>query len=468
MKNKTDFAYQAVYRYLVRLIDEVQTDATTKMPSLRQLARRLRVSISTVQSAYSLLEKEGRVCSMPKSGYYALPSGSGEENPEPLFDNGNLLEVYYRHVRRPGGWELGNDEPTLLQSMESPLLAMERELLRYYPRPLSSGFQPFGDLELRTALAARYTRDAQRCWHPENVYIGPDMPGMLSAVVDVLRLRGATVLVESPCSWTLLRLLQSFDIRVIEMPLDETGAINAAALDQVLLTENIGLAVLPSRLNPVQCSTLPAANLHAVAQLLNRYRVWVLENDSHGELVFDPQQDRLRDLVDPQRLLIVGSFDKLLGPEAPYGYLLCKHFDVQWQQYFLLRAFELPPIRQKAVARLCSSGRLDAHLVELRELLAQRMQMMVQLLDRHLGQLLRYELPEGGCGIWVQSVHRVDMRQVFESLLQQRIIVTPGELFSLQGLHRQSLRIGYAIDWTQNISRLLTALAEALKQARLP
>ncbi|GFM88554.1 GntR family transcriptional regulator [Pseudomonas cichorii] len=466
MKNKTDFAYQAVYRYLVRLIDEVQTDSTTRMPSLRQLSRRLRVSISTVQSAYSLLEKEGRVCSMPKSGYYALPSASSDETPEPVFENGNLLEAFYRHIRRPGVWVLGNDEPTLLQSMESPLLAMERELLRYYPRPLSSGFQPFGDIELRTALAARYTQDAQRCWHPENVYIGPDMPGMLAAVVEVLNLRGATVLVESPCTWTLLRLLQSFDIRVIEVPLDEAGAINLAVLDQVLLTENIGLALLPSLLNPVQCSTLPAANLQAVAQLLNRYRVWVLENDSHGELVFVPKQARLRDLIDPQRLLILGSFDKVLGPEAPYGYLLCKHFDVQWQQYFLLRAFELPPIRQKAVARLCSSGRLDAHLVELRELLAQRMQMMVQLLDRDLGQLLRYELPEGGCGIWVQSVYRVDMRQVFESLLQQRIIVTPGELFSLQGLHRQHLRIGYAIDWTQNIARLLSALAEALKQAR--
>ncbi|GFM64023.1 GntR family transcriptional regulator [Pseudomonas cichorii] len=466
MKNKTDFAYQAVYRYLVRLIDEVQTDSTTRMPSLRQLSRRLRVSISTVQSAYSLLEKEGRVCSMPKSGYYALPGGVGDETPDPVFENDNLLETFYRHVRRPGGWVLGNDEPTLLQSMESPLLAMERELLRYYPRPLSAVFQPFGDIELRTALAARHTRDAQHCWHPENVYIGPDMSGMLTAAIDVLNLRGGTVLVASPCTWTLLRLLQSFDIRVIEIPLDETGGINLAALDQVLLTENIGLAFLPSLLNPVQCSLLPLANLQAVAQLLNRYRVWVLENDSHGELVFAPEPTRLRDLIDPQRLLILGSFDKTLGPEAPYGYLLCKHFEVQWQQYFLLRAFELPPIRQKAIARLCSSGRLDAHLVELRGLLVERMKMMVQLLDRHLGQLLRYELPEGGCGIWVQSVHPVDMRQVFESLVQQRIIVTPGELFSLQGLHRQHLRIGYAIDWTQNIPRLLTALAEALKQAR--
>jgi DNA-binding transcriptional regulator YhcF (GntR family) len=51
MNNKMDFAYQAVYRYLLRLINEQPGDSTTRLPSLRQLAKRLRVSISTVQSA---------------------------------------------------------------------------------------------------------------------------------------------------------------------------------------------------------------------------------------------------------------------------------------------------------------------------------------------------------------------------------------------------------------------------------
>ena len=49
--NKTDFAYQAVYRYLLRLINEIQGSVAVRLPSLRLLARRLRVSISTVQNA---------------------------------------------------------------------------------------------------------------------------------------------------------------------------------------------------------------------------------------------------------------------------------------------------------------------------------------------------------------------------------------------------------------------------------
>lgn len=46
-----DFVYQAVYRYLTTLIDDAGGGAAVRMPSLRQLADRLNVSISTVQYA---------------------------------------------------------------------------------------------------------------------------------------------------------------------------------------------------------------------------------------------------------------------------------------------------------------------------------------------------------------------------------------------------------------------------------
>ncbi len=99
MKNcrETDFAYQAVYRYLTTLINELEVDARVRLPSLRQLAERLNVSISTIQYAYSLLEKEGRVYPIAKSGYYALPVPSMA-----TLDGGDdLLETLYVNARRP-------------------------------------------------------------------------------------------------------------------------------------------------------------------------------------------------------------------------------------------------------------------------------------------------------------------------------------------------------------------------------
>jgi DNA-binding transcriptional MocR family regulator len=51
MNDRPYFAYQAVYRYLNRLVDNAPCGSVTKLPSLRHLALRLKVSVSTVQYA---------------------------------------------------------------------------------------------------------------------------------------------------------------------------------------------------------------------------------------------------------------------------------------------------------------------------------------------------------------------------------------------------------------------------------
>ncbi|WP_373365925.1 aminotransferase class I/II-fold pyridoxal phosphate-dependent enzyme, partial [Pseudomonas syringae] len=175
-----------------------------------------------------------------------------------------------------------------------------------------------------------------------------------------------------------------FHIHVIEIPLDERADIDLDELERVLLSERITLALLSSLLNPVRGSIRSDDNTRTAALLLNRHKVWVLENDSHGELLCARQASRLRDLIDPQHLLILGSFAKTLGPEAPYGYLLCQVQERDWQRYFVLRSFELSPIRQKAIARLYTSGRLDTYLASLRLALSERIRETTGWLDMHL------------------------------------------------------------------------------------
>ncbi|MDY7560356.1 PLP-dependent aminotransferase family protein [Pseudomonas sp. CCC3.2] len=462
MKTVPHFAYQAVYQYLNRLIDNVQCGTTAKLPSLRHLSGRLKVSVSTVQYAYCLLEKEGRVCSVPKSGYFTLP----RVDRHVLHNGGDLLETLYAYSRSPGMLVLSHDAPTVLSSLENPLLMVERELIRHYPRRTNPLFQPFGEIELRTALADRYTNCAAHFWCSEDVYVGADMSAILKMVLSVLALRGGVVLVESPCSWTILRVLQSFNIRVIEMPLDRNSCVDLDWFKTLLSNNTIGLALLPSRVSTLTGLTA-VENRRQLADLLNQYGIWVLENDSHGELCFDPSASRLRDWINPQKLMVFSAFEKIIGPEAPYGYLLCKYLGAELQRHFLIRSFRLSPIRQKAIARLYSTGRIDPHITGLKRLLEDRMMMMATLLKEHVGGNLRFNLPAGGAGIWAESVQPVDMRQVFDRLLKQRISIAPGEIFSLQGLHQQNLRISFAFDWTEDIAMALDTLNHALRVERL-
>lgn len=456
---ETDFAYQAVYRYLTHLINDPGNDTRVRLPSLRQLANRLGVSISTIQYAYSLLEKEGRVYSVAKSGYYAMPVSSLSM---PGTD-GDLLEIVYVSARRPGMLVFSADEPALLQPLDSPLLLLERELLRQYPRLPQPPAQPCGELELRTALAARYTTSPVRCWHADDVYIGADLRGVLEILIAVLNLKDAAVVVEAPCDWTILRLLQEAGVQVIEWPVQANGNLDADQLEGLLETRRVQLVMLSSGLNLPRGSLAPDDNRQAVARLLGQHGCWVLENDCYGELEFEPGHTRFRDLLDPERLIVFSTFEKIIGPEAPYGYLLSRHLSEQLQRHFLLRAFRLSPIRQKAIARLYGNGRVDQHLQVLRRLLRERKVQMTQLLQERLGDALQVIEPQGGATIWARSLRQVDMRGVFQRLLKHHVVIAPGELFSLQGLHSQHLRLSHAYDGDHDVVAALSLLGDALR-----
>ena len=456
---ETDFAYQAVYRYLTHLINEPGNDTQVRLPSLRQLAERLNVSISTIQYAYSLLEKEGRVFSVAKSGYFALPVSSID----PPDQGHDLLESVYAGARRPGALVLSADEPALLQPLDSPLLLLERELLRQYPRQAHTVVQPCGELQLRAALAARYTTSPLRCWHAHDVYVGADLRGVLEILITVLGLKEATVLLESPCDWVILRQFQAAGVNVVELPLQAEGGVDVDLLGALLEKRPVRLVMVSSAVSLPHGSKAPADNRQAVAKLLERHGCWVVENDCHGELEFEAGGRRFRDWLNPDRLIVFSTLEKILGSEAPYGYVLSRHFSEAFQRHFLLRSFRLSPIRQKAIARLFGNGRIDQHLQVLRRLLNERKSHMTQLLHERLGDALQFVEPQGGATIWVRSLRPVDTRRVFRRLLTHHVVIAPGELFSLQGLHSQHLRLSHTFGGNHDLASAVSLLGDALR-----
>jgi len=458
---ENDFVYQAVYRYLKLLIDEAGSSPPVRLPSLRQLADRLNVSISTVQYAYSLLEKEGRVYSIAKSGYYAQPLHV-MDSPD---SGSDLLETVYVNARRPGMCVLSGDEPASLQPLDSPLLMLERELLRQYPRQPQALVQPCGELELRTVLAARYTSSTANYWRADDVYIGADLRGVLEILISVLELRRATVIVESPCDWVILRLLEAAEVRVIELPLLAGGVIDSQRLESLLQSEPVRLILLSAALSMPRGTLRPLSNQQAIAHLLGHHGTWVLENDCYSELHEGSVAQRLRDCLDPDRLLVFSTFERFIGAEAPFGFLLSRHWRNELQRHFLLRAFRLSPIRQKAIARLLGGGRLDQHLAILRRMLKERRTQLIDLLRERLGDALQIVEPQGGATVWVRSLRPVNMGYVFQRLLRQQIVIAPGELFSLQGLHAHHLRLSPLTHADHDLASVVGLIGDALRLA---
>lgn len=461
-ERQADFAYQAVYRYMISLINEISLQTPVKLPSLRQLSARLNVSISTIQYAYSLLEKEGRIYSVAKSGYFAWPVAASSQ----VMAGADLLERLYAAARRPGMVVLSGDEPALLGSLDGDLLTLERQLVRKYPHQLQPWTQPCGVWELRAALAARYTSSPTRCWQADEVYIGADLRGVLEILIDALGLKGTVVVTESPCDYLVLRLLQTAGVRVIELPWLADGSFDLTTFEHLLHHESVHLVLLSSVISMPSGAALSVPERLQVAHLLDQYGCWLLEDDTFGELSYTSSQAALRNLVNPERLIVFSSFEKVLGPEAPFGYLLSHQIGSELQRQFLLRSFRLSSIRQRAIARLYQSGRFDQHLQTLRQHLQEQAQAMSLRLEARMAGRVSYRMPVAGASFWLESVAPVDMRLVFQSMLTQQVIIAPGELFSLSGLHHQHMRVSHTFTGHPNLDITLDTLAHALLQSQ--
>lgn len=394
--DKPSYTYQAVYRYLLDRIEAAPCDVEQRLPSLRELARRLSVSVSSTKYAYALLEDEGRVYARPKQGYFIrtrAPAMRGHHSP-------SLLDTVFASARQPGMLALGSDAPAMLLSLQQPLMMIERELARQYPHLLAPLFQPFGEPELRSVLADRYTRSAQHYWSADQVFIGADLRSILELSLRALDLEGQVALVESPCNWAVLRQLQAARMTIIEVPLGDDGRFDLQQFHRLLCDQPVRLAVLSSAANVPQGGLMPAADKQQICRWLTEHAVWLFENDGYGELCFHASAPRYRDFADPDRLLVFSTLDKLIGAEAPFGYLLCRQHNQRLQQLFLERAFRLSPIRQKAIARLFTSRRVELHVKRLRPMLRQRLQQLKALLDVYGQGCLRITEPQGGsaCG----------------------------------------------------------------------
>lgn len=457
------FIYQATYHYLDTLINQAVPGTRQKLPSLRDLAQRLGISISTAQAAYSRLEAQGRIYCVPRSGYYAdVPAAAPTAGP-----CHDLLERVQEAASRWGMRVLSHNDPARWHSLDHELLKAERDLARQHPGLKGTVTHPFGEPELRRTLAARYTSSPQRFWCAEDVYVGPDLRAVLEVLLAVMRLRGKAVVVFTPCSWLLLQLLEAAGARVLAVPLHNQGGVDLTLLEHLLITEKVAAAVLCSGLCAPQGTIVPALQKLQVAELLQRHGTWLVENDLHGEYCFE-QTVALRDLVDPQRLVVFGSLGKVIGAEASYGYLLCRHWRAELKRVFLQRTFRLPPIRQKAVARLYRNGRVDTHLNTANFSLQQRLAGCQRQLHNALSHLLDCPLPQGGATLWLRSHYPVNLRGVFERLVQQRIVIAPGDVFSRQGQHPHCLRISAAVaDDEALFAQLCAALAQALDAERL-
>ena len=462
-----------LYSHLVTLLEGAisrgDLPSGAKIPPERELARRLRISRTTVVSAYRELESRGLlrgyvgrgtfVCAVPE------PSGApfawrGKIASAALRSNDSTLLDTLRNSSDARLLSLAAGEPAIdcfptaafQQAIDHVLKRDARAVWRHGPTE--------GQPVLRDAIAERFGVPAEsvlilagaqqgldllaRCLVDPGDAVIVDRPGYLGAIQS-FRAAGAKLI-----GWDVLRA----DVDELE--------------DLVLRYRPKLIYTNPTFGNPTGV-TLSVRTRREILKLAERYRVPIVEDGTYRELYFkDVPPPSLRELDDHDLVIHLNSFSKVMAPGLRLGWLSAAPSIIE--QLALIKQ-RLDPHTQNlvqfAMARLIRQGSFDEHLKTLRSEHARRCAAMLAALQRHVPAItLRFSRPSGGLYLWCRLLPGMSARALLERTLAAGVAFVPGHAFYPDEAGDGEIRICFSSVLPSAIDDAVRRLARCLAEGQ--
>ncbi|AUG79029.1 Aspartate aminotransferase (AspB-4) [Kitasatospora sp. MMS16-BH015] len=322
-----------------------------------------------------------------------------------------------------------------------------------------------GDLDLRTAVAARLTARGLATG-PDDLLITSGSQQALTLLAVALLEPGDVVLVEDPCYLAALQCFGFAGARVVPVPTDEDG-IDPAALAEIAERERPKLLYLvPTFQNPTG-RTLTAPRRREVAELAGRLGFRIIEDDPYGELRYDGQPVPwiATDPAAADRTALLGSFSKVLAPGLRLGYLRAPA-ELRRACVIAKQGADLhtSTVDQAAAARYLRDNDLDAHVATVRAAYRERRDALLGGLAAALPPGSRWNQPAGGMFVWASLAGGLDATELLATAVKHEVAYVPGAPFFVGDPDRGALRLSFITQGPDVIEEGLRRLAKAIEE----
>lgn len=469
---------QSLHQQLKAAILDGRLPAGSPLPSTREVARLLALGRNTVVAAYDLLLAEGYVQARDRARAVVADLGHRVRHvavpaalPQPRARD-SRLHPHWQHAAP-------HEQPREALPVRSFRLgvpehagfphAVWRRLWAHALRQWSrQGFSypPSQGLEaLRVAIAGHvaYTR-AVVCT-PASVLITSGAQQAFDLLARVLIRPGReTVAIEEPGYPPLRTALLAAGARLRPVPVDSAGLCVDQLPDEARL-----ICVTPSHQSPTGVALSMPRRL-ALLEFARRHDALILEDDYDGEFRFGVRPlDALQTLDAEQRVFYVGTFSKSLFPALRKGYIVAP----DWAMGALITAKHAADahcdvVGQAVLARFIAEGHLARHVRRLRQIYAERRDILLAGLQTLLSPWLAPIPAEAGLHLSAllrdpdsaATLFRLARKHLPGAQDTREYALVPANAFP-------ALTIGYGVIEAEAILPALRALQAALR-ARLP
>ena len=339
----------------------------------------------------------------------------------------------------PGSELFDNDR---VRRIVNRTIQRDRALLTHYP--LGTAQEP-----LRRAIA-RHTLGLGCVSDPDRLVVTHGCLEAISLCLRAVTQPGDVVALESPTYFGFMEMLQTLQLRALEIPTHPRTGLSLDALQLALDTQPVrAVLAVPTLSNPLG-ACMPQAERKRLARMVAGKGIPLIEDVIYNELARDDDKRRAVKSFDTTgHVMMCGSFTKTIAPGIRVGWVDAGRWHDTVVRLKTATSGAQTPILEVALAELLSQPGQEAAYRQLRQAVAARMDQARGLIAESIPKGTRVTDPPGGYILWLELPRNVDSHAVFEACLAERICIAPGGLFSASSRFKHCIRLGLGGRWDE-------------------
>jgi len=441
--------YRAIAEALAQDVREGRLAAGTRLPTQRDLAWKLRVTIGTVSRAYGEAERRGLIVGEVGRGTYVRPpAGPAAVMPSDRLGEATDPDFIDLSINRPGA------------SSERALMAAALQQLAAEPdlASLIDYQAPAGRFEDRAGGAA-FIEGCGLTTTPEQVIATAGGQHAMACVISAVTRPGDILAVEALTYPGLRALAGLFHLRLAPVAIDDEGVIPEAFDAACRAAPVRALYTMPTLHNPTT-ATMPVARREALADLARRHDVALIEDDVYGFLLDAPMPPLAH--YAPERGFYLTSASKSLMPALRIGYVHAPKTKVEMIAAAVrATVYSAPPLMARIAARWIADG-TAARLAEEKRVETRRRRRMASSILSDAGFTGDPAAPH----LWLTLPEPWRADDFVAAARHRGVEIIPASAFAIARQPPEAVRICLGAHTTaERIEQALTRLAELLASA---
>ncbi|EEK81162.1 Transcriptional regulator, GntR [Bacillus cereus ATCC 4342] len=448
---------QVYYQIRERILNgELQSGE--KLPSTRELSSELNVSRNVILEAYDQLFSEGFLVARQGAGTFIAEGTYLEQRKKStLIDSISWCEEINKDSNIIN---FRSGIPALDLFPRKRWVNLSHTIWNEAPPSMFGYDIPEGRPELRKALSRYLLKTRGVFCHPEQLVITSGATQALTLVSKLLLSTGDEVIIEDPITNDIQKIFKNSGAFLYPIPVDNNG------MDTSLLPVNKNpkfIFITPSHQFPLG-GTLPIQRRVQLINYSRKTNCYLIEDDYDSEFRYEGSPVSSLQGLDPERVIYIGSFSKILSPALRMGYLvLPSHLIEKCRKVKWFSDLHTPSLNQLVLAKFITEDHLERHIMKMKKLYKNRRNFLIQQLKLAFSNKINIFGYSTGLHLIVEFNQVQFTKELLEEIQQLGVKVYSVEDHAIKkGKHHNQIIIGYGHLTTEEIKEGVNRLQRAL------